>query len=247
MGKASQAKKVNRAAATGGGRTAGRKAPVGWYSSLILVLVLGVTGVFIASKNLSDSQKQATVSPPTTKDHWHAAYGFNLCGKWADPLNDGPAGDRTGIHTHADGLVHVHPFTSSAAGKNATFGKLMDTTDTSVTATSVDLKREGQEFKNGDKCGKKPGVLTARVFKNLSDTTGKELKGDPSDWRIVDGSIISISFNPEGFEVTQPPSAAQVNDPGDLGPTEEAPPTEIPEAPAVTDTTAADVTPTTAQ
>ena len=32
MGKASQAKKVNRAASTGGGRTAGRKAPVGWYS-----------------------------------------------------------------------------------------------------------------------------------------------------------------------------------------------------------------------
>ncbi|MEY2424888.1 MAG: hypothetical protein QOI61_460 [Actinomycetota bacterium] len=237
MGKASQAKKVNRAAATGGGRTAGKKTPVAWYSSLFVVVVLGVMGVFIASKNLDNSQKGALDTPPVAnKDHWHAAYGFNLCGKWAEPLSDGPAGDTTGIHTHADGLVHTHPFLSSVAGKNATFGKLMDDTDTTVTATSVNLKREGQKFKNGDKCGKTAGVLTARVFKNLADKTGKELKGNPSSWRIVNGSLISISFNPKGFKLTQPPSASNINDPGDLGeapaPTPATEVTEVTQPPA---------------
>ncbi len=248
MGKASQAKKVNRAAMTGGGRTAGKKTPVAWYSSLFLVVVLGVMGVFVASKNLNDSKASASVVPPQPardgrpQDHWHAAYGFNLCGKWVAPLNDGPRGDSNGIHTHGDGLIHTHPFVSAAAGKNATFGKMMTTTATEVTATSVDLKRDGEEFKNGDKCGKKAGVLTARVFKNLADKTGKELKGNPATWRIVDGSLISISFNPKGFKLTQPPSAANINDPGDLG----TPPAPTPE-PEVTEVTEppADETPTT--
>lgn len=217
MGKASNTKKVNRAAATGGGRTAGRKAPVGWYSSLFVVVVLGVMGVFFASSNLDKQKTAGGVTPPAVnKDHWHVAYGFNLCGTWAPALKDGPAGDTTGIHTHDDGLAHVHPFVASVAGKNATFGKLMADTDTSVTATSVDLKREGEKFKNGDKCGKKEGVLTARVFKNLQDKQGTLLKGSPSSYRFKDGQLITISFNPKGFTVTQPPSAGNLTDPGDL-------------------------------
>jgi hypothetical protein len=208
-------------------------------------VVLGVMGVFLASKNLGDTQAAATETPPVAnKDHWHAAYGFNLCGEWAAPLNDGPRGDTTGIHTHGDGLIHTHPFTSSVAGKNATFGKFMDDTATSVTATSVDLKREGEKFKNGDKCGSKKGVLTARVFKNLADKTGKALEGNPENWRITEGGIIAISFNPAGFKLTQPPSAANINDPGDLGTVPEpTPATEVPTE--VTEAPPADETPTT--
>ncbi|MDP1794315.1 MAG: hypothetical protein Q8K63_09290 [Acidimicrobiales bacterium] len=217
MGKASNTKKVNRAAATGGGRTAGKRAPVGWYSSLFVVVVLGVAGVFFASSDLSEKQASADVTPPAVnKDHWHVAYGFNLCGKWAAPLKDGPAGDTTGIHTHEDGLIHAHPFVASVAGKNATFAKFMDDTDTSLNATSLNLKREDEKFKNGDKCGSKEGVLTARTFKNLADTTGTLLKGNPADWRIKDGTLITISFNPKGTKLTQPPSAGNLNDPGDL-------------------------------
>jgi hypothetical protein len=220
MGKASQAKKVNRAAATGGGRTAGKKAPVGWYSALFVVVVLGVLGVFTASKSLNDSQANASTQPPVAnKDHWHAAYGFNLCGTWAEPLKDGPAGDQHGIHTHSDGLVHTHPFDSTASGKNATFGKLMADTDTSLSATSVNLKRKGEKFKNGDKCGKKTGELTWYVFKNLKDKKGAKMSGDPADWRIKDGQLIVISFNPKGFKATQPPSAKELPNPVDLQPT----------------------------
>ncbi|MEY2399818.1 MAG: hypothetical protein QOJ00_2992 [Actinomycetota bacterium] len=246
MGKASNAKKVNRAAATGGGRTAGKRTPVLWYASLFVVVVAGVLGVALSSKSISDKKAAADTTPPVAnKDHWHAAYGFNLCGQWAAPLQDGPAGDTAGIHTHADGLVHTHPFLNSVAGQNATFGKLMKDTLTTVTATSVNLKRDGERFKNGDKCGKEKGVLTTRVFKNLADKTGTELKGNPSDWKIKNGALISISFNPKGFKVTQPPSAANLADPGDLGSTpspSDATPTTAPSAPttaASTGTTAA--------
>lgn len=244
MGKASNTKKVNRAAATGGGRTAGKTAPVGWYSSLLVVVLLGVFGVYVASANLGDQKAAADTNPPAVnKDHWHVAYGFNLCGEWATPLRDGPAGDTSGIHTHEDGLIHAHPFVASAAGRNATFGKLMDTTDTKVSATSVDLKRDKEKFENGDKCGNKPAKLTARTFKNLEDTTGTLLKGDPSKWRLKDGALITISFNPEGFKVTQPPSAGNLNDPGDLpgstSSTAVSSETTSTSAPAATSTTAA--------
>jgi hypothetical protein len=245
MGKASNAKKVNRAAATGGGRTAGRKAPVGWYSAIFLVVVLGVAGVFFSSKKISDDKAAADTSPPVAnKDHWHVAYGFNLCGKWVAPLNDGPAGDTTGIHTHGDGLIHTHPFLNSVAGKNATVGKFMDDTLTSMSKTSVNLKRDGEKYKNGDKCGNKPGEFTATVFTNIKDTKGKLFTGDPNDIRLKDGELITFSFNPKGFKVTQPPSANNLQDPGDLGTTpttgvQEASTTTTPGAAASTTTTAA--------
>ena len=217
MGKASQAKKVNRAAATGGGRTAGKKTPVGWYSALFVVVVLGVLGVFTASNSLSNSKASAsTTAPVANKDHWHAAYGFNLCGEWAAPLKDGPAGDQHGIHTHGDGLVHTHPFDSTTAGKNATFGKLMEDTGASLSATSVNLNVKGTKFKNGAKCGKKPGELTWYVFKNVKDKKGTKMSGDPSKWRIKNQELITISFNPKGFKATQPPSAATLPNPADL-------------------------------
>src|SRR5207253_9942107 len=98
-------------------------------------------------------------------------------------------------------------------------GKLMDDTETTLTATSLNLKRDNEKFKNGDKCGKKAGELTWRVFKDLKDKTGKEMSGDPSKWRIVDGSLISVSFHPEGFKLTQPPSATNLSDPADLATT----------------------------
>lgn len=214
---------------------------MGWYSSLFVVVVLGVMGVYFASANLSDKKTAGTTDPPAVnKDHWHVAYGFNLCGKWSAALKDGPAGDTTGIHTHEDGLAHVHPFVSSVAGKNATFGKLMDDTDTSVSASAVNLKRDGEKFKNGDKCGKKEGVLTATVFKNLADKEGKVLKGSPSDYRFKDGQLITISFNPKGFKVTQPPSAGNLSDPGDLPGS-----TSTTAAPGATSTTAPGETTTT--
>ena len=228
MGKASQAKKVNRAAATGGGRTAGKNTPVAWYASLFVVLVLGVMGVFVASRNLSNTQAAAEGVPPVAnKDHWHAAYGFNLCGQWAGSLGAGPRPDSSGIHTHDDGLVHAEPVVASAAGKNATFEKFMKYTSASVTATSVDLRREGAKFKNGDKCGDKRGELTWWVFESARDTTGKSMRGNPANWRIADGSLIAISFNPKGFKVTQPPSAAELptaSEPEPAPPGAEVPP-----------------------
>lgn len=213
-----------------------------WYGTIFVVVVFGVLGVFFSASNLRDKDQASAGTPPlVNKDHWHAAYGFFLCDAWAQPLADTKQ-DSTGIHTHADGLVHTHPFVPSAAGKNATFGKFLDITGAKVSATSIDLKRPDEKFKNGDKCGSKPGFVTARVFKNLADKTGTELKGDPSSWRIENGELLSVGFVPKGKTLEQPPSAANLSDPGDLATT----PSPSDPTPTIPPTTAPGATPTTA-
>ena len=47
-----------------------------------------------------------------------------------------PAGTQNaGIHSHGDGLVHIHPFTAAEAGKNATLGKFAQYAGITLSAT----------------------------------------------------------------------------------------------------------------
>ena len=58
-------------------------------------------------------------------EHWHSAIGIYVCDRWVSNLSDrGP--DALGIHTHDDGLIHIHPFLAGATGKAATLGKFFD-------------------------------------------------------------------------------------------------------------------------
>ncbi|MDZ7734171.1 MAG: hypothetical protein U5R31_14860 [Acidimicrobiia bacterium] len=59
--------------------------------------------------------------PRVGEDHWHSAYGIWVCDRFIDPLSD-LHGDALGIHTHDDGLIHMHPTSQRAAGSNATLG-----------------------------------------------------------------------------------------------------------------------------
>src|SRR5687768_1760383 len=119
MGKASSSKKVARAARTGGGRTSRGRTPWMWYTTMGIVVVLGVLLVGISRADLG-SQANA-VAPIANKDHWHAAIGFFVCDKYVSPPQDPNPEvkpDVLGVHTHGDGLVHIHPFSRRAAGKN---------------------------------------------------------------------------------------------------------------------------------
>lgn len=70
---------------------------------------------------------------PDLGDHWHIAYGVTLCGTWTQldgDLEERDAQGRltnddyvaTGIHSHDDGVIHLHPFGEAGAGSNATLG-----------------------------------------------------------------------------------------------------------------------------
>lgn len=218
MGKASSNKKVARAASTGGGRTARGARPWGWYGAMAVVAVVG-SMVIVGSRNdrqaASNPLKSEKPRPPSLPgqkpfagDHWHAALGIYACDEFLPPvLSDA---DPRGIHTHGDGVIHIHPFTKASAGRNATFGVYTDTVGIKVSETSVQVPG-GKRYKNGDKCpnGKKG---TLRVYLN-----GDERPGNPKSIRLRDRDRLVVAFVPAGTDVPKtPPSASELDNLNDV-------------------------------
>src|SRR5690606_37569544 len=101
-----------------------------------ITLILGLALIVYSRQ----TQPAADSSPPTINDHWHAAYGFFLCDTWYELAGDleetNSQGQlvntnflRTGIHSHDDGVIHWHPYTSVAVGKRAKLKVFLDTYD----------------------------------------------------------------------------------------------------------------------
>ena len=222
MGRASSAKKVAKVAQSS------RKAKVRqsrgkvFPAAVTAVVILGTLLIWYAR----DSAQAIAAIPPTTSDHWHISYGFYACDKWLAPIRDdnealdadGQLLDKdfqaTGIHTHGDGVLHVHPSGSKGTGKNAKLGTWFKLVDINATNDSFELPEGLGSFKNGDDCGGKPGTWKGLVWENASDT------GDPqkflTDFSNIrfrnDSMAISLVFTNEDADLKplKPESAANL-------------------------------------
>lgn len=230
MGKASSAKKVARAARAGG-KTKGQRRNVGFPAAVVVLVLLGV-GLVAFARN-----SQQTGGDPQLGDHWHAAYGIYVCDRWVANLSDrGP--DQLGIHTHDDGLIHIHPFLAGAAGRSATLGKFFDQVGMSVSDSSITLPEggqfEGRKYREGETtCGDREGRVVAAYWADARDTDG-----EPTDVRTsnISGEHIdtnfgayTIAFLPEGEDVPPPPSAADIEQNATIDGGEGAPIEGVPE------------------
>ena len=214
MGKASSSKKVARAARAGG-KTTGQRRNLGFPAAIVVICVLGVGLVAFAR------QSSPGGGPPTLEDHWHAAYGIYVCDRWVQTLSDRGA-DTLGIHTHDDGLVHIHPFLAGATGEAATLGKWFDQTGMKVTDTSITLPPtspwDEREYKEGETtCGDEQGEVVVAKWKDASNATGEPDEVVTSDIGGLhfseDHEAITIAFLPEGTDpsdIPVPPSAADI-------------------------------------
>ena len=203
MGRASSSKKVARAAKASG-RPGTTKSYV-WPASIALVVVLGVG--LIA---LSAAERDSADAAPIIGDHWHAAYGVNVCGEWLPPLRD-QAPDESGLHTHEDGLIHIHPFSTRYTGERATLNAWGEIVGLEVGEGSLTLP--DRELSDGDDCGGEPGVVRVAVWDAPGAGEPRLLESDPGDHALSDGEVVTISFQPEGAEVEQPPTVARLRDP----------------------------------
>jgi hypothetical protein len=156
-------------------------------------------------------------------DHWHTFLGVNICGEWIGPApafekafdNQGSVSN-VGIHSHGDGLIHTHPFTTSEEGDNATLGHFLDNGGWSISDSEINISGgypwagpesapNKRDWSNGDTCtfgdykGQKGEVVWA--------IDGKVQKGNPSDYKVQDGATIAIGFLPKGAELGFPPTA----------------------------------------
>ena len=209
MGKASSSKKVARAAGIGGGRTNRGKAPVLWYSSLVVILVAGIgLTAFSRDQRVAElSSPESREAPRAGMDHWHVAVGVRACDRWLDPLST--QADNKGIHTHADGLIHVEPSVAAAAGRRATFERFAEAVKGEVAVDRFAWPVGGgkkEERRTGEKCGEQEAEVKA--FYN-----GELHEGDPSDIRLTDNGRLVLAFVPKGTtyeQIGDPPSASEL-------------------------------------
>jgi hypothetical protein len=254
MPKASSNKKVARAASTGGGRTARGRAPWLYWTVISVCVVLGVAGVVFSRNQRLESLsasgvKEAPFPPENGKqgDHWHSAYGVYLCDHFAAPITD--QRDPNGIHTHGDGVIHVHPYVPKAAGKNANLGQFADAVHLTLNAGELKLPG-GHDYRDGDKCSGKAGRVRIHVFTDETDTVGHDVTGDPRRVRMADNELIVIAFTTPDATIPQPPSTPnlkKLNDvpaPDTTSTTAPAPGTTPTSAPTSPSTTAPAVTTT---
>jgi hypothetical protein len=222
MGKASSAKKVARVARSGGSRHSGQRRNYAFPLTVAGIVLAGVLLVAFARSN-----QQASAHPQiytgTSGDHWHAAYGFYLCDHFADPLTDGPAGDQLGIHTHGDGIIHIHPFVSGSAGANAKLGLFLDDTGATVTNTKITLP-SGDTFEEGtDQCAGKDAIVLVAYWRSADDAAAGEkpttvFTDDFGDIRFKeDRAAFTIAFLPEGADIPAPPSIPTLDNLTDVG------------------------------
>jgi hypothetical protein len=215
MGKASSAKKVARAARAGGSSRSGQRRNLGFPATIALVIVLGVALVLVARND-----QQASAEPVANQDHWHAAYGLYHCDQFLPPITDQT--DTVGIHTHGDGVIHIHPFVSGAAGTNAKLSVFEDAVGLQITEDELVIPG-GETYKKGDKCGDEPGIIQVARWANADDATAGEqpteiITEDFGDIRFrADREALTIAFAPEGADIPPPESIPTLDQLSDVG------------------------------
>ncbi len=204
MGKASSSKKVARAARAGQSSGSSEKRDLGFPVAMAMVVILGVLLVTYAR-----STRDASAEAPTLQDHWHSAYAVYDCRTESFLPSFTSDYDPRGIHSHSDGLLHIHPFSSAVTGDGATLDVFFD-------AMLVDLDDDdtkmvlpsGTELANGADCGGEEAVLqVARYDANNIEAGPSEIVSSSIGDFIFEGNreAYTIALAPLGADIPPPP------------------------------------------
>ncbi len=216
-----------------------------------IVIVLGLSLVVFARQSRPSVDASGS---PQVSDHWHHAYGFFLCDTWIQLEGDAEQQGtdnftqyaRSGVHSHDDGLMHWHPFTSAAVGSNARLGVFLDTYNVEVSNTKLtfpDSQRASIEeqfaaadpprtellarediltWEDDDTCpidgSEESGKLQVVVWNNFTDTDdGTTYIADFDNIRLDrDQMVVVVAFVPDGTDVTMPPWAPRLPELGQI-------------------------------
>lgn len=194
MGRASNRKKQGRASGPRG-RPGGRNYL--WPLSLGLIVLAGV-GLVVASRGGSGAARL----PPLVGDHWHAAYGVYDCDTLLGPFPDSMAASRSGIHTHADGLIHLEVNSSRYSGPNANLAAFAEGVDVEISDTR--LSAPGTQRAEGDECGNASGDVRLAVWEGANDETPTIITKDIADYAPQNGQLVTIAFAPASATIPKP-------------------------------------------
>ena len=129
-------------------------------------------------------------------DFWTAALGVDICGTWLG--NAPPSGLDTGVHSHGDGLVYVHPFNADEAGDKATLGLFLKRGGWKATSDQLAVW-DGTTHTAGQTC---PDGRPAQVRWYVDAV---QQQGDPSAFVPHNGQVIVVSFDSTAPAAGSPP------------------------------------------
>jgi hypothetical protein len=233
MGKASSSKKVARAARAGTTHKGPERRALGFPLAIGLVVLLGASLVFYSRENRSSAIE------PQVGQHWHAAYGIWNCDHWEAPLTD-LNGDPDGIHSHGDGVIHIHPFNSGAAGNRATLGKFFDTEGVKVDDGTKITLPSGTVLDASAGCNGEPATLeVARWPADKPDADPEIIKSSFDDIRLrEDREVFTIALLKDGDTIQRPESVPTLDNLSDVpGTAASNSSTTVPSAPSDSSTT----------
>jgi hypothetical protein len=208
MGKASSSKKVARAAGTGGGRASGKRRPWNYYGVLVLVVILGIAGTAISRHTRNDKIANAGSVPPTVGGTpWHEALAVDICGKIQPNIHT--TKDPDGLTVNDAGVIEIHPFVKTAAGANATLGKLASSIGMKLNAAELQLPG-GHLYQNGDDCNGVQAHIYVKQYAFAGSTVGTLATVDPSAVKLADGAMVTIAFVTSSQKSLIPPPPAPV-------------------------------------
>ena len=223
MPRNSISRRVARAASIGGSRSYKQRTPLGWYTIVLVVCVVGLGLIVfsrhereVASENASTTTTttQANTTPPTSTDHWQEALSVDICGK---VVNLPRSADLTsGIITDGNGVVDIEPGRAGKdakqfEGANATIGKFLKAEGVSLTSTSLRLPnsvgKNAGSYADGRKCGTKPGKLQVNIWATPTSATSYSAAPSPLTNFSANGEMFMLAFVANGASVPKPPGA----------------------------------------
>jgi hypothetical protein len=184
--------------------------------TVVIILLACCAAVFIAIvwtaiATDKDSNDSAPIREMRVGDHWHAALGVNVCGQWLPPapqfeVRANQAGVTAGIHSHGDGLLHLHPFASDEAN-DPSVGRFMDYGGWKLAANSFDAWGD-VAHRNGQPCPTGGDGEVQWVVGHYGEPWPTRARsGDPADYEPKNGDIVAIYFLPAGSPLPEPPDA----------------------------------------
>lgn len=148
---------------------------------------------------------------PSFEDHWHLPFGIYDCqgeGFLAD-LED-PGSPNSGIHTHGDGVIHLHPFSSTATGNNARLGTFFEATRAQLDGDdALTFTNRGELTEEGTTCDGEPAILQVARFAPGADTPSEVITEDLAEFRFrQDQEGVVIALAPAGADIPPPPASS---------------------------------------
>jgi hypothetical protein len=262
----SSAKKVAKLATRGKGKKVRFQGGSVFPIAVIVVVVLGLLTILYAreSRPADGSGAPYVNDGSNANSHWHAAFGIYVCDTF-EPKLQGTKEEQgvdangntillndkfriLGIHSHGDGIIHYHPYSTKSSGNRAKLGVFLDVYDIKLTDSELVLPQDqnGDKWSTDDtKCDGKDTQLRVRVWDHYDKPS--EYHDVVTDFKNIrirnDGMVFVVAFTPKGADIPMPDWAAQLPTLGASDTGNVTPSTTIPGA--ATSTTAGGATSTT--